>query len=205
MNEHETDRMLGIRTAGVQDWGVRSIHDNRYEATPYEGLDALLDEYRLGRTSSVVDFGCGKGRTAFYINHRTGASVTGVEMDGQLYLDSLDNRNLYMIKKKNRLKGDITFINCRAEEYQVKPLDDVFYFFNPFSVSLFARVLSNILKSAEKWPRTVDLILYYPTLDYLSQLENHSPFLHLKDVPVPELAEKNPNERFSIWRFDRST
>ena len=201
MNEHETDRLLGIQTAGVQDWGLRSIHDNRYEATPYEGLDALLDEYRIGRTSSVVDFGCGKGRTAFYINHRTGASVTGVEMDGQLYLDALENRNLYMIKKKNRLKGSVTFIRSRAEAYRADPLDNVFYFFNPFSVSLFAKVLSNILKSVEEHPRTADLILYYPTLDYLSHLENHSPFIHLKDVPVPGLSEKNPNERFSIWQF----
>ncbi|SDE85756.1 hypothetical protein SAMN04488126_12526 [Bhargavaea beijingensis] len=204
MNEHETDRLLGIRTAGIQDWGLRSIHDNRYEATPYEGLEALVEEYRISKTSSVVDFGCGKGRTAFYINHRTGTFVTGVEMDGQLYLDALENRDLYMIKKKNRLRGSVTFIRSRAEEYRVNPIDDVFYFFNPFSVSLFAKVLSNILESMEECPRTVDLILYYPTLDYLSHLENHSPFVHVKDVLVPELAEKNPNERFSIWRFDRS-
>ncbi|WP_040226292.1 class I SAM-dependent methyltransferase [Bhargavaea cecembensis] len=201
MNEHDMDRLLGIRTAGVQDWGVRSIHDNRYEATPYEALDALLDNCPIGRRDGIVDYGSGKGRVAFYLNHRTGASVTGIEMDGSLYLQSLGNRDAYMIKKKTRLKGSVSFLNCRAEDYRVKGLDTVFFYFNPFSVSLFAKTISRILQSAEERPRPVSVLLYYPTLDYLSFMEHHTPFVHALDLPIPGLSENNPNERFSIWKI----
>ncbi|MET3575931.1 class I SAM-dependent methyltransferase [Bhargavaea ullalensis] len=205
MNEHEIDRMLGIQTGGMQDWGVRSIHDNRYEATPYEALDALLERYPVKKTDGIVDYGCGKGRAAFYLNHRTGASVTGIEMDGSLYLESLENRDAYMIKKKNKLKGSVSFVNCRAEDYRVKPLDSFFYYFNPFSVNLFAKTVDRILQSAEERPRSVSVALYYPTLDYLGHMEHHTPFVHALDLPTPGLSEKNPNERFSVWRLDCST
>ncbi|SIT87156.1 class I SAM-dependent methyltransferase [Edaphobacillus lindanitolerans] len=200
MNEHEIDRLLGIRTAGMQDWGVRSIHDNRYEATPYEALDVLVDRLPISRRDGIIDYGCGKGRAAFYLNHRTGASVTGIEMDGSLYLESLENRDAYMIKK-NKLKGSLSFINCRAEDYKVKPLDSLFYYFNPFSVSLFAKTVSSILISKEAHPRKTSIVLYYPTLDYISHMEHHTPFEHVLDLPIPGLSKKNPNERFSVWEL----
>ncbi|KIL49275.1 class I SAM-dependent methyltransferase [Jeotgalibacillus soli] len=200
MNEQDYDRLLRIKTAGTLQLLNQSIHYNRYEATPYEALDALFNEYELKRTDGVVDFGCGKGRLPFYVHHRFHVSVTGVEMSGPLYQDALENKAGYMQKVK-KTRGFIRFERGLAEEYEVEPADNIFYFFNPFSVQIFMKVVNNILKSVEQYKRAVDLILYYPTTEYIQFLESASIFKLLKEVKVHELYDQNENERFLIFRF----
>ena len=85
MEERDYDRQLRIQTTGMREWQHQSSHYNRYEATPYEALNVFFTEYELQTTDSVVDFGCGKGRLAFYLHDRFQVSVTGIEMSGQLY------------------------------------------------------------------------------------------------------------------------
>ena len=59
MGARKYDRELGIRTVGLREWGQDSPY-NRYEATPYEALDALFRSYRFRLDQRVVDFGCGR-------------------------------------------------------------------------------------------------------------------------------------------------
>lgn len=200
MDEFEYDQHLGIKTVGLHEVRNQMVHYNRYEATPYVALDALFEEYKFEKTDVVVDFGCGKGRFPFYVNHHFKASVTGVEMSGQLYLDALQNQSSYMEKRKN-MKGFIRFENGLAEEYIIEETDNRFYFFNPFSIQIFMNVIDRILESVEQKNRQVDIILYYPTSDYIQYLENSTVFEHLKEVQVPGLYENNENERFVIYRY----
>jgi SAM-dependent methyltransferase len=200
MIEQAYDRLLHIKTAGIHQGQNQSVHYNRYEATPYVALDELFNDYELKKMDGVVDFGCGKGRLSFYIHNRFHVSVTGVEMNGQLYQDALDNQARYM-QKVNRMNGFIRFERGLAEEYGVESTDNRFYFFNPFSIQIFMKVFDNILQSVEQQKRSVDLILYYPTTEYIQFLESSSIFKLLKEVKVPELYEQNENERFLIFRF----
>lgn len=199
MNEKERDRMLRIKTAGTREWMNQSSHYNRYEATPYNALDELFHVYEVERTDVFVDYGCGKGRLPFYVNHYFGVSATGVEMSGQLYQDALENQANYKPKKK--ASGSVRFECGLAEVYEVEPLDNRFYFFNPFSVEIFMKVIDQILQSIENSKRSVDVILYYPTSEYLAFLNFRSPFKLVKEVCIPELYEQNHNERFLIYRY----
>ena len=149
MNEKDFDRMLRIKTIGMREWPHQSAHYNRYEATPYEALDALFDEYEPHQSDVVVDFGCGKGRLTFYVHNRFHVSAIGVEMNGQMYQEALENQASYM-QKSQQIGGTVRFERCLAEEYEVEPTDNRFYFFNPFSVQIFARVIDNILLSVER-------------------------------------------------------
>lgn len=200
MNEKEYDRLLRIKTVGIREWLNQSSHYNRYEATPYVALDELFESYILKKTEGVVDFGCGKGRLAFYLHHRFQVAVTGIEMNGQLYQEALENQASYRQKVK-QTTGTIRFNCCLAEEYEVEPEDTRFYFFNPFSIQIFMRVIDNILRSIEHQQRSVDVILYYPTAEYIEFLDMNTPFELLKEVKVPELDEANDNERFLIYRL----
>ncbi len=200
MDEFEYDQHLGIKTVGLHEVHNQMVHYNRYEATPYVALDALFEEYILGKTDVVVDFGCGKGRLPFYVNHHFKASVTGIEMSGQLYLDALENQSSYMEKRKN-MKGFIRFKNGLAEEYIIEETDNRFYFFNPFSIQIFMNVIDRILQSVEQTNRQVDIILYYPTSDYIQYLENNTAFELLNEVQVPGLYVNNENERFVIYGY----
>ncbi|MFX3673622.1 MAG: SAM-dependent methyltransferase [Paenisporosarcina sp.] len=202
MDEFEYDQQLRIRTIGILEVRNQIVHYNRYEATPYIALDALFEEYELKKTDEVVDFGCGKGRLPFYVHHKFKVSVTGVEMSGQLYLDALENQSSYMEKHKN-MRGFIRFEKGLAEDYSIEVTDNRFYFFNPFSVQIFMKVIDRILQSIVQKNRQVDVILYYPTTDYIQYLENTTMFELLKEVQIPGLYEHNENERFVIYRLEQ--
>ncbi|WP_307191742.1 class I SAM-dependent methyltransferase [Mesobacillus stamsii] len=197
MIENQFDKLLNIKTTGEQKGFMTSIHYHRYEPTPYSALETFFNEYNMSSHDQIVDFGCGKGRLNFYLHHHFKASVVGVEMNETFYLEALKNKQSYLNNYRNR--GDrITFYCLLAEEYDISPNENKFYFFNPFTVQIFMTVIKNIMISFEKHPREIDLILYYPSEDYLFFLENQTTFELVKEV---NLLENNPNERFLVYRL----
>ncbi|MCM3093405.1 MULTISPECIES: class I SAM-dependent methyltransferase [unclassified Cytobacillus] len=189
------DEWLNIHTHGDQKGFPKSLHYHRYEPTPYEGLEKLFSEYTLKSSDRLVDFGCGKGRLPFYIHHTFGASAAGVEMSDDFYHEAMKNHRTYKGEK-----AGISFHCMLAQEYDITPQDTHFYFFNPFSVQIFIKVVNNILRSAEEKLRKMDIILYYPSEDYLFYLENSTPFELIKE----ERLEGNENERFLVYRFNQT-
>ncbi|WP_040205484.1 class I SAM-dependent methyltransferase [Neobacillus jeddahensis] len=198
MKEYYYDKLLNIKTRGDQQGFHKSLHYHRYEPTPYSALEELFRRYQLKSSDHIVDFGCGKGRLNFYIHYFFQASVVGIEMNEALFQDAIHNQQNFV--KKNS-KGKIHFLCSIAEEYVVGDLDNRFYFFNPFSIQVFRKIVQNILRSFEKSVREMDLVLYYPAPDYIFFLENDTPFELIDEVPVPFVSKHNPNERFLIYRM----
>ncbi|WP_066295270.1 methyltransferase [Bacillus sp. FJAT-29937] len=199
MLERTFDALLNIRTGGDQKGFNQSLHYHRYESTPYSALDLLFNQYELKSTDRLVDFGCGKGRLNFFTNYLFQSTAVGVEMNEGYYEEALENRQRYVKKFRNR-KDDIHFHCCLAEEYEIDPADNRFYFFNPFSIQIFMRVINNILLSVEKYKRDIELILYYPSEDYFYFLENQTVLELKQELLLPESVH-NPNERFLIYRY----
>jgi len=200
MKEHYYDKLLSIKTKEEQQGFHKSIHYHRYEPTPYSALEELFQHYQLRSSDQVVDFGCGKGRLNFYIHYFFHATVKGIEMDETFYQAALTNRDSYVRKTKNR-PDKVQFHCCLAEDYQIDAKDNRFYFFNPFSIQIFRGVIQHILLSVEEFRREVDLILYYPSEDYIYYLEKDTPFECIQEIYLPFLSEHNPNERFLIYRL----
>ena len=90
-------------------------------------------------------------------------------------------------------------MNIFAEDYKVTPLDNKFYFFNPFSLQLFIKVLNNILISVEEFPREIDLIFYYPSEEYIDYLENYTALTLKQEIPVHNLYLIDKRQKFSIY------
>lgn len=200
MTEKEIDKMLRINTAGTLELLNQSVHYNRYEATPYAAFEELFRHYELTKSDRVVDVGCGKGRLSFYIHYYFQVPSIGIEMNGRLYLDAVENLQNYD-KNGKKTAGIITFERCLAQEYEIDSRDNVFYFFNPFSVQIFMKVVENILVSVDEYKRSIELILYYPTTAYIQFLESRTTFEFKKEIRVPVLYEQNDNERFMIFHF----
>ncbi|MEH7116509.1 SAM-dependent methyltransferase [Neobacillus vireti] len=198
MKEYYYDKLLNIKTSGDQQGFNKSLHYHRYEPTPYSGLEELFRHYEISRSDQIVDFGSGKGRLNFYLHYFYDVTVTGVEMNEDLYHEALLNQKRYV--KKNG-KGKIQFVCCLAEEYEIKCIDNRFYFFNPFSIQVFRRVVNNILRSLEDTPREVELVLYYPSEEYSYFLEQDTAFELKKEITLPYVYENNHNERFLIYRL----
>ncbi|MBS4197381.1 methyltransferase [Lederbergia citri] len=198
MNEKYYDALLNIKTDGEQMGFNHSFHYHRYEPTPYSGLEILFNEYKLEPSDRVVDFGCGKGRLLFYIHHLFKSYVTGIEMNEDLHGNAVENKKRFL--KKHRSANDkIHFHCCLAEKYDIHPLDNRFYFFNPFTIQIFMKVVNNILGSVEQSKRDVELILYYSSEDYIFYLENQTSFELTNEIIIPDLYRHNSNEKFLIY------
>jgi SAM-dependent methyltransferase len=200
MKEKYYDDLLNIFTRGDQKDFNGSLHYHRYEPTPYSALEVLFEQYELKNSDRVVDFGCGKGRLNFYLNYRFQSTVVGIEMNKGFFEKAISNRRNYL-KSSKKNDDQIHFQNCLAEEYRINPLDNRFYFFNPFSLQIFMIVLNNILFSVEKAKRDIEIILYYPSEDYIYFLNNHPSFQLKQEVLLKDLYKHNPNERFMIYRL----
>ncbi|KUP08484.1 SAM-dependent methyltransferase [Bacillus coahuilensis p1.1.43] len=198
MNEHARDEELNINTTGDPNAFTHSFHYHRYEPTPYIGLDELFGVLTLSYDERLVDFGCGKGRMNFYVHSYGKGKAIGVEYEEEFYRNSLVNLENYR-KKYDVVHDEITFYHGLAETYPIQTQDTIFYFFNPFTVAIFRRVVKNILHSYASSPRDISLVLYYPSEDYLFFLENETKFVLKREVRIPGLFEHNRNERFLLY------
>lgn len=199
MTENEGDKLLDIRTTGNQQGFHKSLHHNRYEPTPYKILKELFNRYHLAQEDRLVDFGCGKGRLNFYLHNLAGSSTAGVEMDADFYEDALKNLEIYARHNKSALEK-IVFYNCQAQDYPIDPRDNRFYFFNPFSVQIFMKVINNILRSVEQHERSLELILFYASEDYTDFLEHQTAFEVTEEIALPGM-QKDLRERFLVYRL----
>jgi SAM-dependent methyltransferase len=199
MKEYYFDKLLNIKTRGDQQGFHKSLHYHRYEPTPYSALEELFRHYEINKDDHIVDFGSGKGRLNFFLHYFYDVKVVGVEMNEDLYHESLQNQQRYV--KKNA-KDKIEFVCTFAEEYEIVDLDNRFYFFNPFSIQVFRKVVNNILRSLEDSPREVELVLYYPSEDYIYFLKQDTAFDMKQEVILPGVYEHNQNERFLIYRLE---
>ncbi|SHJ82052.1 hypothetical protein SAMN02745163_02615 [Clostridium cavendishii DSM 21758] len=200
MREQYYEKLLNIKTLEEQKVFYQSLHYSTYEPTPYSALEILCEQYNFTAEDSIIDFGCGKGRFNFYINHFFDSTVKGIEMNTFFYKESIDNKRNYL-KKHKKINDKINFLDCFAEEYNISPSDNKFYFFNPFSIHIFIKVIENILNSVKEYKRTVDIILYYPSEEYIYFLNDNTPFVLFTEIKLPYLYDKNPRESFLIYRL----
>jgi len=94
------------------------IKNNKYRTdnipTPYYFLHKISVFLKKKRIKSLIDLGCGSGRTIFFLNKKNKIKYYGVEYeyDNYLYCKSLfiNNRNI-LIKKTDFLKMNYTKTN----------------------------------------------------------------------------------------------
>ncbi len=201
MKEKYYDKLLNINTIGNQNWKNASIHNHPYEPTLYMALEELFKNYNLSKNDHIVDFGCGMGRLIFYINYYFKSYVTGVEINERHYEESLINKINY-VKKNKKSEDKINFECNLAQQYEISTLDNKFYFFNPFSIQIFSKVINNILESYEENMRDMDVIMYYPSAEYLDFLDYKTPFILNKEVYLKDLYEKDDKEKFVIYSLN---
>ena len=63
------------------------------------------------------------------------------------------------------------------------------------------KVIKNILLSVESFPREIDLILYYPSEEYLYYLENYTGFILSQEINIPNLSIIDKRQKFLIYKL----
>ena len=170
MNELQRDRELNIKTTGLHELNEwNHAHYNRTESTSYLVLDQLFKEYQFKVNDHLIDFGSGKGRVLFYVHHNAHIPVTGVELSSTVFQLLKANKQQYLSRYPSH--HPINIANDFAEHYRITKNINVFYFFNPFSGTIFKKVLDTIMTSIEQYPREITLIIYFPMPAYYAYLD----------------------------------
>lgn len=111
------------------------------------------------------------------------------------------SKNLNNQKNRNRRgsRASISFIHEYAEQYRIQKNQNVFYFFNPFTIKIFKQVIRNIEQSLFSNPRTAEIILYYPMYDYQYFMEKNTIFLREGSIRLNMLEDEF--EQFIVYRY----
>ena len=192
-NEKTWDKLLQIKTTGRDD-SNSDQYRYPYEPTPYDVLERLANSGLIRKKDVVLDYGCGKGRVDFFLSYQTKAKTIGIEYDERIYQGALENQ-------KNAVSGARTeFVPAKAEEYEVTPEVNRYYFFNPFSVELLRKVMARIIESYYEKPREVFLFFYYPSEEYISYLMTVDDLEFYDEIDCGDLFEGNDSrERIMIF------
>lgn len=190
MTGREGDKRLGIKTTGRED--VASAHYAPYEPTPYPVLERLAQSGWLGREHRLLDYGCGKGRVVFYLAAAVGCQATGIDQSPRLIREALENRQAC------RAGGRVRLACCLAEQYPIGD-ENAFFFFNPFSSTVFEAVLRRLRQSWYANPRQMLLLCYYPSPEYIQCLEGCPEIQRLGSIDCSDLFRRNPRERIEVY------
>ena len=197
-SEQWWEKKLNIRTSGKIDHFV-SQACNPYEPTDYRVLQALAESGYVTADSHVLDYGCGLGRTVFFLCAKTGCRATGIEFDAELYEGALRNLEAARIPPKYR-KG-IRFVCADARKYQVSD-EDCFYFFNPFADEVLRIVIARIRESYYENPRPMYLFFYYPFDGEVSALMTEDGLQFVDEIDCTGLYEEyDRRERILIFEM----
>lgn len=192
-HEQTWDKRLQIQTCGRDESGADQYH-HPYEPTPYTVLERLADSGLMGKDDVVLDYGCGKGRVGFFLSHRTKAKTIGIEYDGRIYQDAMENRKTAVSGRKT------DFVLTRAEEYEVPSEVSCCYFFNPFSVEILRKVMARITESWYAEPREIFLFFYFPSDEFISWLMTTEELEFYDEIECDDLFEGNAQrERIMIF------
>ena len=194
-NEHAWDAALQIKTVG-RDEKDADRHCHPYEPTPYSVLERLADSGFFGKNDVILDYGCGKGRVGFFLSWRTKARAIGIEYNERIYQSALENRRTAVPEAK------ADFVLAKAEEFEVPQQINRCYFFNPFSVEIFRKVMARIIESWYEYPREIFLFFYYPSDEYIAQLMTIDELEFYDEIECDDLFQGDPREWIMIFQLE---
>ena len=189
MTDREWDKALRIQTMGREDESGAKYMP--YEPTPYAVLNRLAESGFITPADHVLDYGCGKGRVAFFLAARLGCRVTGIDHSEKLIAMAEENR------ARSACAGLVQFVCASAERHEPRD-ENVFFFFNPFAEAVLRIALRRILRA-----EAARLIFYYPSDGFLACLAGEPLLRQAGEIDCRDLFDgRNPQERMLI--FDRA-
>jgi SAM-dependent methyltransferase len=142
--------------ASLDQLGLNSKISNQYEPTKISKLKKIFSLINISNNDSILDFGCGKGRTIHYMNNFPFSQIDGVEISDKL--SEIANNNMKILNLENT-----SIFNSDAANFKQLNTYNHFYFYNPFPIYVFKCVIDNIVESLIEHPRVITLIYVEPT------------------------------------------
>jgi SAM-dependent methyltransferase len=159
LHEIRGEKKYGIDTTGfdelktLQKQGIDISHATIYMPVNFFLIEKVMDEINKQSHNKIfLDIGCGKGRAMAVAAHYGFKKITGIDFSKK-FIECAE-ANMDLVKKKI---PDIQYkVILQDAFYYEIPSDVTFFFlFNPFDEVIMSKVVSNILQSQIKNPRTI--------------------------------------------------
>lgn len=136
--------------------GLKHHESTDYSTVHYKHIFKMLKKLPVDKNkSTLIDYGCGKGRAIITAAAFQFKKIIGVEIS---YLIDVAKNNID--KEKHRKTFDIELKQCNAKDYIVPAEVNIIYFFNPFRGSILENVTRNIYSSFKDTPRIIYIIFF---------------------------------------------
>lgn len=128
-----------------------SFECSEYTPSPYATIKEIVSALSLKSDDALFDFGMGKGTALVQFYEYGIRNLGGVERDRELCAIAQDNFDRLKMK-------DIEI--CCADAREIEEIDqyNYFYFYNPFTGSVFQKVIDNIKDSYNRKKRKIRII-----------------------------------------------
>ena len=121
-----------------------------YEPTGYAAIYTALAKIPLDKASStLLDYGCGKGRAVIAAATRPFRRIIGIDISERLL--AIAQKNLATMRHKRC--EYVELLHMDATQYVVPREVNLIYFFHPFIGQVLETVVSNIYASYRQSPR----------------------------------------------------
>lgn len=179
---------------------ISTKKDNRhgecseYTPTPWESLHRIMDSIDIQEKDALFDYGMGKGGVIIQLAlEGLFQNFAGVERDEELYRTACENFKKLEIENVKAICSDARKVTSELDSY------NYFFFYNPFSGSVFESVLLNIMDSYKRKQRKIriiyintichDMIMASGIFKLEKQIEvNH--FIPLANIYTTEIEER---------------
>jgi SAM-dependent methyltransferase len=141
-------------------------------------------------TFTFIDLGSGKGRALLMAAMYPFARVVGVEVQPEL--DVIARHNIERFDERGQQCHSIESICADAREYEFPAENIVLYLFNPFPDYVLREVLTKLIASVRRVPRTI-FVLY------------NAPFEKQEFERIPELRKFYETSQYQLYRVELET
>jgi SAM-dependent methyltransferase len=167
---------------------LREVFSERlYQPTVEEEFAAIMQHLAAVDfdTYTFIDLGSGKGRALLLASMYPFAHIVGVEVQPEL--DAIARQNIERFCESGQQCQRIESICADARDYDFPLTDIVLYLFNPFPDYVLREVLTKLIVSARRNPRSI-VVLY------------NAPFEKHEFERIPELRLDYTTSQYQLYR-----
>lgn len=191
------DEFLSIQTESEEiDYKVDRMINHYYSPTKYSVIEDLFIKYPFNNDDHLIDFGCGKGRVLIMAAYHGCKYLTGYEIDTDRYNLLLNNIECFQNTYNNH--SEILVFNISADKINIDDSANKFFFFNPFHLKIYMKVINEIGTSLKRKTRKVYLFLYKPQVDTIKYIDSLDYFKKVEIKECHEEMNSNLHDYFEI-------
>lgn len=155
------ERRLGVETAPLRTAPADLPKSERtaYHPSRWRHLHRVLRDETIEPTDVFLDLGAGLGRAVIQAVELPFARVIGVEIEPGL--SAVASSNLEQVRSRWRCRH-AEIVTADASTFQIPDDVTVIYLYNPFTGSVFQRVVDNVLASLRRNPRQARIVYTNP-------------------------------------------